>query len=69
MDEFKTLLQKQIKHVIMYDTKIWNTDYICKPSLFISSRVSDFYLENKGICEFEYAFILKYQNDEGARHG
>ncbi|MDU4145255.1 hypothetical protein, partial [Clostridium sp.] len=47
MKEFKRLLQKQIKQVITYDTKIWNTDYICKPSLFINSKSSDFYLENK----------------------
>ncbi|WP_034439036.1 hypothetical protein [Clostridium ihumii] len=66
MDEFKELLQKQIKQVITYDTKIWNTDYICKPSLFINSKSSDFYLENKDICDFEYKFILKTQDDDGS---
>ncbi|MDB2109738.1 prenyltransferase/squalene oxidase repeat-containing protein [Clostridium paraputrificum] len=66
MKEFKRLLQKQIKQVITYDTKIWNTDYICKPSLFINSKSSDFYLENKEICDFEYQFILKTQNEDGS---
>lgn len=66
MEEFKELLQKQIKQVITYDTKIWNTDYICRPSLFINSKSSDFYLENKDICDFEYEFILKTQNDDGS---
>ena len=47
MEEFKKLLQKQIKQVITYDTKIWSTDYICKPSLFINSKSSDFYLETQ----------------------
>ena len=66
MEEFKKLLQKQIKQVITYDTKIWSTDYICKPSLFINSKSSDFYLENKEICDFEYQFILKTQNEDGS---
>ncbi|MDU1586888.1 MAG: prenyltransferase/squalene oxidase repeat-containing protein [Clostridium sp.] len=66
MKEFKILLQKQIKQVITYATKIWNTDYICKPSLFINSKSSDFYLENKEICDFEYQFILKTQNEDGS---
>lgn len=66
MEEFKRLLQKQIKQVITYDTKIWSTDYICKPSLFINSKSSDFYLENKEICDFEYEFILKTQNEDGS---
>ena len=66
MEEFKELLQKQIKQVITYDTKIWNTDYICRPSLFINSKSSDFYLENKDICDFEYEFILKTQNHDGS---
>lgn len=66
MEGFKKLLQKQIKKVITYDTKIWNTDYICKPSLFINSKLSDFYLENKDICDFECEFILKTQNGDGS---
>lgn len=66
MEEFKKLLQKQIKQVITYDTKIWSTDYICKPSFFINSKSSDFYLENKEICDFEYEFILKTQNEDGS---
>lgn len=65
MEEFKNLLQKQIQNVITYDTNIWNTHYICKPSLFIKSKSSDFYLENKDICDFEYEFILKTQNNDG----
>ncbi len=66
MEEFKNLLQKQIKKVITYDTKIWNTNYVCKPSLFINSKSSDFYLENKDICDFEYNFILNTQNNDGS---
>ena len=51
---------------ITYDTKTWNTDYVCKPSFFIKSKSSDFYLENKDICKFEYQFILETQNEDGS---
>ena len=66
MEELRILLQKQIKQVITYDTKMWSTDYISKPSMFINSKSSDFYLENKDICDFEYQFILNTQNNDGS---
>lgn len=65
MAEFKTLLHEQIRHVITYDTTLWNIEYVCKPSLFIGTRTSDFYEENKDICDFECEFILDSQEPEG----
>ena len=65
MNEFKELLQKQIHHVLTYDKSIWAIDYVCKPSLFISSKVSDFYMENEQLCKFECEFIKKTQNIDG----
>lgn len=65
LDEFKTLLDQQIKEVITYDTSRWNTDYICKPSLFISSKKSVFYSGNEEICTYECDFIKQTQNMDG----
>lgn len=65
LEEFKNLLQQQIKKVITYDTDCWNTDYVCKPSLFISSKKSDFYSGNEDICNFECKFIKQAQNADG----
>lgn len=65
MDEFNTLLNKQIKHVITYDKSKWTVDYVCKPSLFIDSKTSDFYMENKDICHYECEFILDTQESDG----
>lgn len=62
---FKDLLQKQLQQVITYDTDKWNTEYVCKPSLFISSKASDFYEENRAICEHECAFIENSQESDG----
>lgn len=65
LDEFKILLQQQIKKIITYDTDLWNIDYVCKPSLFINSKLSDFYFDNEDICCFESEFIKQSQNLDG----
>lgn len=66
MHQFKHLLQKQVKQLITYNTEVWDISYVCKPSLFISNKSSDFYLENKDICNFECEFIRKAQNEDGS---
>lgn len=63
---FKTLLQQQIKKTITYHLDIWSTDYVCKPSLFIKSKKSDFYFGNEHICSLECDFIKQTQNADGA---
>lgn len=63
--EFKSLLQTQIQHVLTHDTSRWGVDYICKPSLFIDSKSSDFYQENKAICDYECEFIADTQQADG----
>lgn len=66
MKEFNELLHKQIKHVLNDEDKDkWNTEYTCKPSMFIKNKNSDFYLDNKKMCKYEYKFIKKNQNLDG----
>ena len=65
MEEFKTLLTQQIQHIITYETSKWAIEYVCKPSLFISSKTSDFYEQNQKICQFESEFILDTQEADG----
>jgi hypothetical protein len=65
IDEFSSLLHKQIQQVVTYDKSKWAVDYVCKPSLFISAKTSDFYLENKEICDYECEFILNTQESDG----
>lgn len=66
MQEFKELLHQQIQYLIMYDTDKWSTEYVCKPSQFIQSQTSDFYLANKEICDYECQFIADTQEDDGS---
>ena len=65
LEEFKSLLQRQIKEAITYETESWSTEYICKPSLFIRNKQSVFYLSNEDICKFECDFIRQTQNADG----
>jgi hypothetical protein len=65
IEEFSTLLHEQIQHVITYDTSKWAVDYVCKPSLFIGTKTSDFYMDNKEICDYECEFILNTQESDG----
>lgn len=65
IEEFSTLLHQQIQYVITYDTSKWAVDYVCKPSLFIDTKISDFYMENKEICDYECEFILNTQESDG----
>lgn len=64
--EFKELLQKQIKYLLTNDKSTWTTDYVCKPSLFIHSKKSDFYMNNKDICDYERDFIKRTQEVDGS---
>ena len=65
MGEFRDLLQQQIRHVLTWDTSVWSTEYACKPSLFIHSKDSPFYLQNKELCDFECEFLSQTQEADG----
>lgn len=65
MAEFKSFLHKQIQHIITHDTSKWAVEYVCKPSLFINDKSSEFYMENKEICDYECQFISQIQKEDG----
>ena len=52
------ILKEKVKETITKDTSLWLTNYICKPSLFISSNSSAFYDDNMDIAEYECKFIV-----------
>lgn len=66
MEEFEALLQKQIADVLSPDVSAWETEYVCKPSLFISSKESSFYPKNKALCDAECRFITDNQEADGS---
>lgn len=64
-DAFEKLLGNQIRHVLTRNTSVWETEYVCKPSLFIHSKFSPFYAENREICDVECEFISRTQQADG----
>lgn len=62
----RALLSGQIAHVLTQDTSVWVTEYVCKPSMFIASKESAFYPENRTLCAAECAFIDRTQQEDGA---
>ena len=68
MHEFNQLLHHQIKASIEGDTTTWKTEYVCRPSLFITTKTSDFYLENQSMCRYECQWLEEMQNKDGTWH-
>ena len=63
-DDLNAKLHKAVNNLIETDKNKWG-GYICKPSQFLKSRNSEFYLENKEICEYECEHIINTQLNEG----
>lgn len=63
--EFEMILKKQIQEMLTQDVSLWSVEYVCKPSLFIQSKESVFYKDNKDLCDLECDFISKTQEDDG----
>lgn len=59
-------LREQVKYNITKDTAEWETGYVCKPSQFFHCRDSIFYLDNRGIADYECDYIVESQQENGA---
>ena len=68
IDALKAKLIKQVESSITRNTSEWERAYVCKPSQFINSKESIFYINNKEISDFECDFIIKTQLDDGSWH-
>jgi len=66
VNALKAKLIKQVENCIERNTDKWETSYVCKPSQFINSKESIFYLSNKEISDFGCDFIIKTQHDDGS---
>lgn len=51
--------------MIVTDISKWG-DYAFKPSAFISSMESEYYLDNKEICDYQCEYIMKTQLPDGS---
>ncbi|MGN0974968.1 MAG: hypothetical protein ACI4OL_03130 [Gemmiger sp.] len=59
-------MQRQVQAVLTADTSLWATEYVCRPSLFIHSKASPYYPQNRALCEFECDFLTRTQQPDGS---
>lgn len=65
MERFKEQLKKQVSLLIERNTSLWKTEYVCRPSFFISSRDSFLYKDNSDIVDKETEYLTEAVNSEG----
>ena len=65
MAAFRALLTRQLAASVTADEAAWKTEYVCKPSLFIHDKSSDFYPSLAAVCETECRFLRAAQAPDG----
>ena len=65
LESFEVHLKKQISLLIEKNIDIWQSEYVCKPSFFITSKDSAMYEEKKKLLDAEIDFIVNTIGDDG----
>lgn len=63
--ELKEKLHASIHKLIVADPALWN-GYVCRPSVFLDSKDSEYYPENRTAADAECDFIIRTQLDDGS---
>lgn len=58
-------LKKKVNYSIEKYKSSWNDNYMCKPSQFMISPNSIFYMDNKELADYEVMFIMETMNQDG----
>lgn len=58
-------LKKKVKSSIERNKENWKDSYMCKPSQFMITADSIFYLDNKELSDYEVEFIIETMNSDG----
>lgn len=64
-DELQDELRRSIHRLIETDTQKWS-GYVCRPSRFISGRLSEYYADNREIADYECEFLAATQLEDGS---
>ena len=56
---------KKVKAAIGEDKESWKDSYVCKPSQFMITPDSIFYVDNKDVADYEVKFIIETMNPDG----
>ncbi len=63
---FEAMLHKAVRQVVCTDPEKWRTEYVCRPSMLVSSAASPFCADMAEAIPAECAFIRESQEDDGA---
>ena len=66
MHTFTEKLKEEINNVICRDTERWKTEYVCRPSMFINSKESMFFEDNKELIRKECELLAETQLEDGS---
>ena len=64
-EDLRQKLHEAVNKLICTDISKWG-DYVCKPSDFISSMDSEYYLDNKEISDYQCEHIINTQLEDGS---
>jgi len=64
-NEMVECLKKKVKASIGDHKESWKDSYMCKPSQFMITPQSIFYMDNKELSDYEVKFIIETMNPEG----
>ena len=64
-DELSNKLKEAVNKMIEKDITKWES-YVCKPSMFIKSKDSEYYADNKESADYQCEFIMKKQLPDGS---
>ena len=65
LEEYSLLLIKQLSSLLTKDSTTWDVEYVAKPSLYITSKLSPFYQHFVDECMCEYEFIKRTILNDG----
>lgn len=64
-EELSQKLHQAVNKLICKDTSQWG-GYVCKPSAFLTSKDSEYYLDNKEIADYQCKHIIHTQLEDGS---
>lgn len=64
-EKMRSCLKKKVKSSIGDSKEDWKDSYMCKPSQFMITPDSIFYMDNKELADYEADFIIETMNPNG----
>lgn len=64
--QLEDLLRNQVRNCLSQDTKLWQTDYVCRPSNLLLTPGNPFFPEHEVLARKEAKFIMTQVQEDGS---